>query len=217
MDEELKRRLEKTLDDLSALCDRLDERIVGCRRKEEVAAVFVDELFRRFRKFLNNVSAGISRSLKDPAITEDDVLQDIIEYMLRWNLDEVVFRSTGESIWLPNMKRSVSNCYVNLKAKRTRQMRRGIRKDLEDVHSELLLDEQTEGVVQLVSDIKKRLTPVQNKIFKFLLDPDVKCGHVTNAKQMAELIGVRPTCFNNNYAKIRTITKTVCEDNLTQR
>jgi hypothetical protein len=218
MDKELKRRLERTLTQLESICIQLEEVLKGEDRKEKIAVDFVDELFKRFRKYLKNASRTIYKSIGDPAITEDDVLQDIIEYMLRWNLDEVVFRSSPQMIWLPNLKRSVSNCYVNMKAHSMRKMRVGIREDLGDVHDELIQYEDTESVVQILSDITKHLDPVQRTIFANLVRPsDSLCsyakttGRLVDKEVMCEFLGISPTIFSTNYTKIRGVAKEICK------
>ena len=79
---------------------------------------FVEEMLEKFSPLINSLSKTHSNHFGKPVLfDEDDFYSEFFLYTLKYNLKEIVKRSTAESVWFPSIRRYFKNVLVNLSAK----------------------------------------------------------------------------------------------------
>jgi hypothetical protein len=75
---------------------------------------FVAAILSEYKDLITHQCREISNKLGLHYMDSDDVAQESIEYLIRWCLPASLKRSSKNKIWLPYLKRSLHNCFINL-------------------------------------------------------------------------------------------------------
>ena len=117
------RKLEKSVSDMEA-------KYSGFKNSEER---FVAGVLKEFEPLLRVMADDAVRKLQDRSMEPSDFIQEAFLYMLTWNMDKVRQLSTLQSMWKPFIKRSLRNCFENLRVNRRSLKRDGILVNLDDL------------------------------------------------------------------------------------
>ena len=110
----LKRELEIRLKKLEKLIEQMEWELRG-----SFITTFINAVLTEYQDVIEAECRSIARKLGLQYMDEEDVAQEAIEYLIRWCLPASLKRSTSKHVWLPYLKRSINNCYVNLYRKST--------------------------------------------------------------------------------------------------
>jgi hypothetical protein len=106
---EFKKKLEERILRLEAVVYYLESKL-----REEFLTTFISTLLNDYKELIQNQCNQINRKLGLQYVDQDDVFQEAVEYLIRWCLPASMQKSTTSTVWLPYLKRSLNNVYVNL-------------------------------------------------------------------------------------------------------
>ena len=146
--------------------------------------------------FLSNVCKSEANHHHDPMLDKDDLKQDILEYIFRYNFKAVKERSKDGEVWVPYLRNTVRNCFVNIR-KSTKNWR--IRLDMisSDIH-DLQIDSSRAQMPhlthstntgkeyeyrELISRVAEKLDKQERKLFLELINPSKKFTKFLRSKK----------------------------------
>jgi DNA-directed RNA polymerase specialized sigma24 family protein len=231
-----KRVKEAELSYLIAKIDELDEEVtklefdLNCGTTEEIANMFVNKILTKYWRLLNSQCKHMNQRINATYMDEDDYKQESFEYLLRHCLPRVVQFSTRDNLWLPFIKKSLHNCYVNLLKKHLTQSRKADLVELTDEiisnEPDLQMDVHSEyEFKELVSRVLIKLSNRDQTIFMDVVDPPITLRTFITLKQkelkskkysarqlMAEYYKLPITTINSVFSRFRKILFEVCEN-----
>lgn len=143
-----------------------------------LAEEFVNRVLEDYWNLLDNQVRVMQGKLGSKLFDHADLMQEVLEYLLRWCLPRVEERSTKYHLWMPYLKRSIQNCFVNLANKRFSPSRysRNIELTSEIIDSCVDLQHDTDleyAYHELVASVRRRLNKVELLIFDNILEPSL--------------------------------------------
>jgi len=180
---------------------------------EKVKTKFFECLEEEWGSFIERACYAEAAFHHDPMLSNDDLKQDVFEYIYRYCFAEVYKRSKNGTIWMPYLRNSIRNCFVN-----TRKSKKNWRIRLDMVGTdasemEFLADTKNEGehcfydqrdieadfeYEEYCHEVATMLTKQEQMIFYALLNP---------SKEFSNFIKVRTFGRSNTR-----ITKTMVSD-----
>lgn len=188
---------------------------------------FILEVIDQFGDLLDISASDVVLRLGDNAIEKEDVIQEMLLYMLKYCLKEVCRRSFFGHAWLPYIKRTLRNCMVNLKqavSKRITSFKSGDARQEDsnvwtycNIEENLIIDE-------LIEEITVKMSERDKLIFKTILDPPEDliamarqyCEHKKKFKitfkMIADYLHITYHEVHGSYTRIKNITRKVCSE-----
>jgi DNA-directed RNA polymerase specialized sigma24 family protein len=148
------------------------------RPPESVAERFVRTVLSQYLPLLKSLCADMERKINVPHLDKEDLMQEALEYMLRWCLPKVIEMSTDDEVWLPYIRRSMNNCYVNLIHKHMSSKRNATTVELDDYLAKNYKDNNADVEHEfeyrdLITRVVASLPKMERTIFKDILKPPV--------------------------------------------
>lgn len=217
---ELRSRLESRILRLETIIDQLETDI-----REEFLTNFIELVLNDYRELIITQCNQINRKLGLPYLDQDDVFQESIEYLIRWCLPASMRKSSGAQIWLPYLKRSLNNIYVNLLKKSNTASRKMDLVYIDDGEKGAAVLERygIDNAIDLTDELRYReliqivadqLSKLSREIFLGILNPtdDIidfviamrKSGgpRINEKRQLAKFYGLSPHRFNRCLGEI---------------
>lgn len=234
----LSNKLEELDSQTSKMLDRLGvefQKEVRSRVRT-VAERFIDRVLTQYKDLLKSHCVAVERNLRIPYIDREDIMQDSLEYLLKWCLPKVQLYSSEDRLWMPYLKRSLHNCFVNQLKKAITQMRvseitsttylhdyQGMLEDIDDPNVDVELDYEFAQFVQMTKD---KLRPREKMLLSDILSPPLslrtfitiykatagRTKHFSSRRALASYYNVPLTSLNSAFTAIKhAIEKTKTE------
>lgn len=145
---------------------------------ENLADEFIRKVLDDYWNLLDSSCKEMERKLRSPKFDREDLIQECLEYLLRWCMDKVRAKSTKYKVWLPYLKRSLQNCFVNIASKEFTKMRRGyaveLTTDIIETYADNQVDVESEyEFKELVHMVRDKLCKTDRKIMDIVLTPSI--------------------------------------------
>jgi len=165
-------RLKKVSDDI----DFLEYRLGYDGELRDLSAKFVEKILAQYSDLLRATCAEMSRRVNVPYMDRDDFMQESLEYLLRWCFPVVKKFSTDGKMWLPYIKRSIHNCFINILKKHMTKSRYAEIVDLSPIIEQTVADPSGTPyddleLGDLVAKVVERLSRRDCRIFLDVLEP----------------------------------------------
>lgn len=173
---------------------------------DSIEEKFISSIMDEYLGLIMAAASHFQYTLGDSAIDRDDLVQDSIEYMLRYTLCKVKERSSLSSVWLPFIKKSVRNCFKNLLDYHNRRKRRAVFVTLDSLfddepdpsfytnglqleHLSSFASQESQSIcADVVSEIRGRLDEVERSVFDLLVS--TKDGLPLAKKDVSTSLGI---------------------------
>jgi DNA-directed RNA polymerase specialized sigma24 family protein len=192
---------------------------------EDVSKRFFDEIYENYYKLITSYCGEMDKKLRVGYMDTDDYVQESLIYLLKWCFPKAQKFSTRDAVWVPYIKRSLHNCYVNLLMKYRSQSRTAEVVALSDHvvenDADLTFDMESEyEFMELSNRVALALQPADRQIFLEVLDPPIELKSFilehrttnkrTTARQtLAAYYELPVTSVNSTFARIRKTIKNV--------
>jgi len=174
---DLRRRLRDRIQKLEKIIGGLEEDV-----REQFMYDFIHTLISEYEDLISNECRQIAKKLGLHYMDENDVFQESIEYLIRWCLPASLKKSTDGQIWLPYLKRSIHNCYINLLKKSNTVSRKMNHVYIDDGEkgAAALRQYGIQNAIDLTNELRYRelirivageLSPLERRIFLGILNP----------------------------------------------
>ena len=80
---------------------------------EKIKAKFFECLEKEWGNFIGRACRAEAKFHHDPMLSNDDLKQDVFEYIYRYCFAEVYKRSKKGKLWMPYLSNTIRNCFVN--------------------------------------------------------------------------------------------------------
>jgi len=148
----------------------------------DIKEKFVAHLFDELGVMLRTSAAGMEAEFKDVAFSKEDLLQEYVMYMLKFNLPVVERKSKIGYFWLPYVKRVLKNLYINFLKKMAADKNYGVFVDdrdgelpiLDSIPDNQFTSEQQIVYDEMLMEVESKLTGKSKEIFQLLTGNDEK-------------------------------------------
>jgi len=83
--------------------------------EEAIKVEFFKVVEQEWGKFIESICKAEAEYHYDPMLDYDDLKQDVMLYLYKYTFRQVLNRSTEKKIWIPYLRRSVKNCFINIR------------------------------------------------------------------------------------------------------
>ncbi len=194
-----------------------------------LAEKFIQKVLREYSNLIDSSCRSMARKLNSPYIDADDLKQEALVYLIKWCLPKVSILSKDGEMWVPYLKRSLYNSFVNIAKAQMTKSRKCISVELTDEIKETYPDsssiQDTEiEYHQLLDDICSKLKKRDSRILRDILNPSkklvafiskrIKNQRVKSPRRiLSEYYNVPLSTINSIFAKFKkVISKTMLEE-----
>lgn len=219
------RELERTVDELEKDFEKRFKKVDFSNLADEFIVKVLDDYW----SLLDNQVREMEVKLNSTLFDKDDLMQEVFEYLLRWCLPTVREKSTKYLLWVPYLKRSLQNCFINLAQKKYTKRRLSnvveLTQDIIDSYVDTQSDTESDyEFEELVSSVRRRLSERDRKIFDNVLNPTLSFNGYCSVlrayykkigkkfsyrKVVAEYFDLPPNTVNYTFNRIRKVIKEV--------
>lgn len=217
-------RLERNIEEL----ERKFEEQFKMVDLENLADEFIRKVLDDYWNLLDSSCREMEKKLQSPKFNKEDLIQECLEYLLRRCMHRVKEESTKYKIWIPYLKRSFRNCFINIANKELfTQRRKGytaeLTTDIIETYADKQIDIEAEYEFhELVHIVRSKLCETDRKIIDIILKPSIGfitfytiCRSYNKAKGlkfsqrriMAEFLDLDVSTVNYRFSRIKNIIK----------
>jgi len=168
------RRLEWELSELEKKFDSTFKEVDLNNLAEE----FIEKVLNDYWNLLDSHCRVQESKLNSVLLSREDLIQEALEYLLRWCLPKVREKSSRYVLWIPYLKRSIQNSFVNLANKQFTKRRYSQVSTMTDELIESYQDTQVDieadyEFEELVALVKRRLSKRDRRILDQIINPSL--------------------------------------------
>jgi hypothetical protein len=148
--------------------------------KRDFSEVFMTRIHIEFQSYIKRMCSDEARFQGDPMLDRDDLQQEVMEYIFKYNLKAAQWKWDSGEEWYPYIKRSVANCFCNIrKSRKNWHKRLNLRPDdllayvdvIDEQHN--ILNEASEDIdfADYCSEVLAMLDEEEQMVFNEMLSP----------------------------------------------